>query len=537
VVFREADLKTESSDKLIEALMRPELYDHPVEGFRLIQTHISYVLLTGPFAYKIKKPVDMGFLDFSTLEKRRHFCEEELRLNRRLAPELYVGAVRITGSREAPVLNGPGPAVEYAVKMREFPQEAQLDRVLSEGRLRPEHIDGLAAQLAAFHRGIPAADPGKPFGSPEAVAKPVHDNFGPIRSQFSDSLEAQKLDWLEAWTGKTHRALTGDFLARKKDGFIRECHGDMHLANMVLIDDEVLIFDCLEFNENLRWIDVMSEIAFLTMDLDDRERPDFSRRVLNAYLEITGDYEGLRVLRFYQVYRALVRAKVACIRLGQAGLSENDRRQARKQYRTYETLAETYTTAPAPWLAITHGLSGSGKTTLSQMLLEASGAIRIRTDVERKRLFGLAPDARTASGIDQGLYTPVATQRTYGLMADQARSVLSAGFPVIADGAFLKRDQRGTLRSVAEACGTPFIILDLEADESSLRTRLAERTRAGRDASEADLAVLKNQIATREILDQGERKFALRVDTENPFSVQPVLTELARKIGAFPAHP
>jgi aminoglycoside phosphotransferase family enzyme/predicted kinase len=531
VILPEANLKTEPTDRLIHALMRPELYDHPVQGFRLVETHISYVLLTGAFAYKIKKPVDMGFLDFSTIENRRHFCEEELRLNRRLAPELYLAVVPIGGTPDAPVWNGPGPAIEYAVKMREFPQEAQLDRVLFEGRLRPEHIDGLAAQLAAFHGSIPAAAPGTPFGTPEGVAKPVLDNFGPIRARFSDSREAAQLARLEDWTEKTHRALTGDFLARKKDGFVRECHGDMHLANMVLIDDGVLIFDCIEFNENLRWIDVMSEIAFLTMDLDDRERPDLSRRVLNAYLEITGDYGGLRVLRFYQVYRALVRAKVACIRLGQAGLSDSDQRLTRKQYRTYEALAETYTAAPSPWLAITHGLSGSGKTTLSRMLLEASGAIRIRTDVERKRLFGLAPEARTASGMDQGLYAPDATERTYRKVADQARSVLAAGFPVIADGAFLKRNQRRILRSVAEESKAPFVILDLVADEFSLQSRLAERTRAGRDASEADLAVLKNQIATREVLDPDEEISALRVDTDNPFSVEPVLSRLYRKTG------
>jgi uncharacterized protein len=524
-------VNTESSSRLIESLKNPALYDHPVERFTVVETHISWVLLTGPFAYKIKKPLNLGFLDFSSLENRRHYCAEELRLNRRLAPQLYLDLIAINGTPDAPVLNGPGAPIEFAVKMKEFPQEAQLDRLLSEGRLLPEHIDALSARLASFHGTIAVAGPDSPYGTPEGIARPVRENFLPIRAQFSDPAEGRKLDRLEAWANRMHRDRTGDFLERKRDGFIRECHGDMHLANMVLLEGRVTIFDCIEFNENLRWIDVMSEIAFLTMDLDDRERPDLSHRVLTAYLELTGDYTGLRLLRFYQVYRALVRAKVACIRLGQPGLSEPDRRRTLERYRTYESLAERYTAAPAPWLVITHGLSGSGKTTIAQSLLEATGAIRIRTDVERKRIFGLAPAARSDSGLDRGIYTPEATGKTYRRVAEAARSVLTAGLPVIADGAFLKRDQRWMLRAVAEECKVPFIILDLRASETALRNRLAERNRAGRDASEADRAVLEGQLATQEPLDPEEREDTLTVDTENPASVDTLPSELKRKTG------
>jgi uncharacterized protein len=327
-------IKADALPALIRALQNPALYDHPVKRFQVIQTHISWVLLTGPYAYKIKKPLNLGFLDFSSLKNRRFYCTEELRLNRRLAPQLYLDVVTITGSPDAPAINQPGPVIEYAVRMKEFPQEAQLDRVLARGELRRETIDSLAEELSEFHQRIEVAGEDSPFGSPERIAKPVQENFEPTRKQITDRKERIRLKKLQDWTKRTHRAHVPDFQDRKRGGFIRECHGDMHLANMVLLEGQVVIFDCLEFNENLRFIDVMSETAFLTMDLDDRGYPAWAHRILNDYLEKTGDYTGLRLLRYYQVYRALVRAKVACIRMNQAGLSDRDRKQIRQLSRT-----------------------------------------------------------------------------------------------------------------------------------------------------------------------------------------------------------
>ncbi|MDE2089605.1 MAG: AAA family ATPase [Gammaproteobacteria bacterium] len=499
---------------LIAALHNPALYDHPVTAFEVIETHISYVLLTGPYAYKIKKPLDLGFLDFSSLEKRRFFCHEELRLNRRLAPQLYVDVVAVTGSAAAPALNGPGPAIEYAVKMVQFPQDALLDRHLGRSALTVGYIDLIARTVAEFHGRIATAPPDSPFGTPERAHYPVAENFRQIRPLLDQARDLEHLERLEVWSEREYAARREVLQARKRDGYIRECHGDMHLGNMALLDGALAIFDGIEFNDNLRWIDVISEVAFFCMDLEDRGRADFARRFLNAYLEITGDYGALELLRYYQAYRAMVRAKVSIIRLGQPGVSPEEREAVRNRYRGYATLAERYTAPGRGALIITHGVSGSGKTTHTQPLVEALGAIRIRSDVERKRLFGLSPEARSAPGIDSGLYSPEASGRTYRRLEELAQRLTAAGHTVIVDAAFLKRAQRERFRDLARHDRLPFAILEFTAREDSLRRRVARREQAGRDASEAGRAVLEHQLATREPLQPEERGGALTLDTD-----------------------
>lgn len=518
---------------LIQALHRPASYDHPVGNIELVETHISWVLLTGPYAYKIKKPLNLGFLDFSTLEKRRFFCEEELRLNRRLAPSLYLEVIPITGSPAMPVLGGTGKPIEYAVKMIQFSEAARLDRMLARGELHPEHVDLLAQELAEFHGRIAIAGADKPFGDPEHVHVPVIQNF----TQISTRIEAQdqtQLQRLEIWSESRFADLCKSFENRKRDGFIRECHGDAHLANMVWHEQSVLLFDCLEFNDNLRWIDVMSEAAFLVMDLDDRGHPDFARRVLNAYLEHTGDYAGLAVFRFYQVYRALVRAKVACIRLGQSGLSQDEIKQGREEFRGYAHLAERYTQPSPPTLIITHGLSGSGKTWLSQQLLESIDVIRVRSDIERKRLHGLAPGERSGSGINSGIYASDASQRTYARLVELADMILHAGYSVIVDAAFLKRGQREQLHHVAQDLRVPFVILDVQTPENIMRQRLRQRPRQQFEASEAGLAVLEHQLNRREPLTDSERQLAIRVAGGEP--VQSAALEKQLRARLVPGH-
>ena len=516
---------------LIRALHHPACYDHPARDIHMIETHISWVFLTGAYAYKIKKPVNLGFLDFSTLEQRRFYCEEELRLNRRLAAALYLGVIPIFGPPEAPRLNGTGEVIEYAVKMVQFSDAARLDRMLARGELLPMHIDLLAQELGEFHGRIDIAGHDKPFGDPDHVYEPVHQNFEQIRPRVDAQGQAQ-LRRLEIWSELTFADLKKIFADRKHRGFVRECHGDAHLANMVWLDQRVTLFDCLEFNANLRWIDLMSEVAFLTMDLDDCGRSDLARRVLNAYLEYTGDYDGLAVFRFYQVYRALVRAKVASIRLGQSGLSDDEKQKVRAEYLGYARLAERYMQPSRVALIITHGLSGSGKTWLSQQLLESFDVIRIRSDIERKRLHGFAAHERSGSGIDSGIYTVEAGRRTYTRLAELALAVLRAGHPVIADAAFLKRGQRDQLRAVAEQAHVPFVILDIRAPEPALRTRLSRRAQQSREASEADLTVLDHQLVTQEPLTADEQCYTLMVGTEPPPDIASLVSELRDRIGA-----
>lgn len=495
---------------LIQALQNPSLYDHPVERFELIETHISWVLLTGPYAYKIKKPVNLGFLDFSTLEARKFYCEEEVRLNRQFS-NLYLGAIAITGAEEAPILNGSGEAIEYAVKMVQFPQGARLDRLLEEGRLETPQIDDLASQLALLHGKAAIADPESSFGIPQKVRQPIEETLQHIEQASQDF---PLLPLLRKWSLRETERLECAFLRRKEDGFVRECHGDLHLANIVLIEGRPVPFDCIEFNENLRWIDVMSEIAFLTMDLEDRKAPRFANRFLNSYLEATGDYEGLQVLRYYQVYRALVRAKVAAIRLLQGGLKSPEEEAIRRQYGDYLHLALRYTTVAPPTLMITHGPSGSGKSRWSGTIVESTGAIRLRTDSERKRMFGLKAEERSGPDLKKEMYGVDATRQVYQKLADLAQVGLEAGYSLIIDGTFLKRDQRRLFQNAAESIKASFVILDFQASEEALRRRVLKREEKGRDASEADLSVLELQRKTDEPFGKEELPFVVRVDTE-----------------------
>jgi aminoglycoside phosphotransferase family enzyme/gluconate kinase len=492
---------TDASDtqrRLIEALKQPAAYPHPVSSIREIQTHISTVLLTGDYAYKIKKPLDLGFLNFASLADRKRFCEEELRLNRRLAPQLYLDVVAFTGSPDKPRFDGDDAPFEYAVKMRQFDQDGLLDRVLARGELTLGHMDEIADRVTRFHAEAAIADDSMPFGTAEAVYAPMAQNFEQLAPLITDPEQKAQLERLEAWTAARYEELRPLLAARKQEGHIRECHGDMHLGNMAFVDGDIAIFDGIEFNDYFRWIDVMSEIAFLVMDLDDREAHAHARHVLNRYLERSGDYEGLRLLRFYQVYRAMVRAKVSSIRLSQGGLANAEREQILAAYQSYANLAEHYTTLHKPAVTITCGVSGSGKTTVAQGMVDRLGAIRVRSDVERKRLFGLPAEADTKSGMNTGIYSPDASAKTYARLHELSRVIAESGFLAVADATFLKKNQRQPFAELARALDCPYLILDIEAEPDELRRRVTERAEAGTDASEADLNVLEQQLSERE---------------------------------------
>ena len=500
---------------LVAALRNPDYYPHPAGQVEVIETHISYVLLSGAYAYKIKKAVALGFLDFSTLARRRVYCEEELRLNRRLAPELYLAVVAITGSPDAPRFGGNGEAIEYAVQMARFSQEALLDRQLAAGRLSPNVIDELADQLADFHERTQRASPDQPFGSPEAVWEPMAQNFAQLGQQLSGAADSTRLAALEAWSRQRFSQLADLLAARSRDGWIRECHGDLHCGNIARTGDGLRIFDCIEFDPGLRWIDVLNEIAFLTMDLEERGRADYAHRLLNRYLEAKGEYRGLPLLAFYTVYRALVRAKVAAIRASQehpasrlAELANCDR---------YLACAVKATLPGKPTLMLMHGLAGSGKSWLAQQLLERLGALRIRSDVERKRLFGLSALTRSDCAVGDGIYDTAATKATYDRLVESASHILAAGYPVLVDAANLQAWQRAAFRDLAAARKVPFVILACTAPEALLQARLVSRQAAGCDASEADYAVLTQQMRTQEALTLEEEACCLGIDTTRPF--------------------
>lgn len=498
------------SQTLIKALQNPALFDHAVESFELIETHISWVILTGSYAYKIKKPFDFEFLDFSTLAKRKHFCHEEVRLNRRHAPNLYLDVISICGSESAPDLQGDGEPFEYAIKMRQFPQQALLSNLLQRDELSLAHIDEIARTVADFHEDIAIAEADTRFGTPEQVMKPVTQNFEQIRPFLENNDDIQQLAHIEAWAKDSFEILKPQFEARKKNGKIRECHGDLHLGNIVLIDDRITLFDCIEFNEEFRWFDVIGEIAFFTMDLEDKGLFEYANHFVNQYLEHTGDYDGLKVINFYKSYFALVRAKVTLFQLHSPDISDQQRSDIFKKYRSYTDLATQYMAIPNLCILLMHGYSGTGKTTVSTRLVDRLGAIRLRSDVERKRLFS----SQSTSG-NQDIYSHAASDQTFDHLAKTAESILDSGYAVIIDATFLQKGYRDLFHRLAEEKGVPLQIVSCELPDQQIRNRIQQRQSEATDASDADIAVYESQIKGADPLSETEQTHTSKLNTES----------------------
>lgn len=524
----------------------------PLAGTPLFETHLSWVLLADGCAYKLKKALDLGFADFTTRALRLRYCTEELRINRRLAPALYLDVVAVTGTVDAPRVGGDGPVLDHAVRMRAFDPALQWDRLAERGAITDAMIDALAESVAAFHMRLRAAtDRADPralrYGSAEHVHRIAQDNFDVLRGLLRDAGAPEALATLEALARREahrHAALAADIDARAAAGFVCECHGDLHLGNIAQVDDRPTVFDAIEFNEGFRWSDVLCEVAFLVMDLRHRGLNGQAARFLNGWLALTGDYAGLRLLPGYLEYRALVRAKVAGIRAAQLRAPRTDAQvgslrhvddparadtaarantaarvddaaraaAAEAQCRDYLALAARLAAPAHPRLVLMHGLSGSGKTRAAGLLAQATGAIHLRSDVERKRLHGLRADDH--GGAHGPMYGPAAGAATYDRLAALARGILEAGFDAIVDATFLARAQRAAFVALARALAVPVAIVDLRASPHTLRARVAERLAHGRDASDADLDVLERQFERDEPVLVSEADRVLRVDSD-----------------------
>ncbi|MBC7861156.1 MAG: AAA family ATPase, partial [Burkholderiaceae bacterium] len=467
----------------------------------LFETHISTVLVAPPDAYKFKKPLRFDFLDFSTLEARRFYCEEEVRLNRRLAPQLYLGVAAIGGGARQPVIDQTGEQadapLEYAVAMRAFSQQALWSERIARRLLGADEIDDLARLLARFHGAAPRAPLESAWGGIDVLRKTGDDNLVLLDALARDDDEKHEIAVLRHWQDARRRALATRFGQRKADGFVRECHGDLHSANILTQGGEVAAFDCIEFNESLRWIDVINDLAFICMDLEFHGLHALAARLRNGYLEEGGDYEGAALLRYYQTELALVRWKINWLRARSqdAGPEAPACEALAARYRAYAL--QTMRPGRAA-LVITHGLSGSGKSTLARILVELCGAVRIRSDVERKRLYGAAPDGTGAAPPANELYGAQASAATYARLRALAAQLLQAGLPVIVDATFLQRARRHDFAALADALGVPFFILDIRAGADTLRARLIERARRGNDASDAGVEVLERQLGVDE---------------------------------------
>lgn len=492
-------------------------FPHDARDIGVCETHLSFVVLTGEFAYKIKKAVRLDFIDATALARRHELCDAELRLNRRYAPELYLQVVPIVVQDERLSFGANGDAVDYAVQMRQFDARDELQALLAQNAVATDDFAALADLVAEFHARAAAFKRTPPAGS-DAFARKARENSASVLRRARLVEAEPEAAALERWTTARLASQLSQLEARERQGAIRECHGDLHTGNVIRWRGRLLPFDCIEFDTELRYIDVLNEIAFLTMDLIDRGRADLAFVFLNRYLERTGDYAGMPLLPDYLVYRALVRTKVELMLLEQHPQSDDTRGRALSLIRTASRCSRPAT----PTLIVMHGPSGSGKSWLSERLVPRLPAVRIRSDLERKRLAGLNPFAQSATGSDSGIYTIAFNTRTYDHLLDCARSCLRAGINAIVDAAFLKAHERRAFAELAREERTRFSILSCSADATTLAERIAQRRAARNDPSDADERVMQQQLATMEALGEDELPHALRIDTQKSDAVAKV---------------
>jgi len=468
-----------------------------VRDVRLVTTHVSWVLLTGELAYKIKRPVHLPFVDLRDPARRAFFCDEELRLNRRFAPELYLDVVPVVEGEGGARIGGEGAVLEHAVRMRQFPEGEELDRLLESGRIPLAEVTAFGRDLADIHAGLPVASPGGLFGEPGRIQAALLENF----RQCREAGAAQETEGLEQ--PLLHRlAEAGRWLPeRLRDGFVRECHGDLHAENVVRLSGRLRAFDGMEFEPGFRWIDVAEEIGFLTGDLKARGAPAAAHAFLSGYLERSGDYAACKLLPLYQAHGCLVRAKVSALR--------EDGTRARYLEEAARALEER-----RPRLVLMSGVSGSGKTWLAKQLAARLRAVHLRSDLERRRL----PELRA--------YTSRTRAMVYLHLLFCAEAALLGGLPAVVDATFVRREDRGIFRQMATRLAIPIHVVRCQAPAAILRERIAARARAEDDPSEANLAVLEMQEIDLEPIAADEDLPVVEADTTRRDVVEEVATAL-----------
>lgn len=483
---------------IIQAMLQPEFYPHPVTTpIELIQTHVSYICLTGDFAYKVKKPVNYGFLDFSTLALREHFCHEEIRLNQRGAAGIYLEVLAIAQVNGKFQLSDQGEIVEYTVKMKQFPSGTLFTDLFDQGKLTETLLQQLAQELVNFHRQGAITDHIRSFGEVAQIRQAIDENYEQTVAYIGGPQTQQQFDETRQYTDRLFAEKSALFASRVAHDWIRECHGDVHLRNIALSDDQILLFDCIEFNEPFRFVDVMFDIAYIVMDLDARDRPDLSNVFLNAYIELMGDWEGLQVLPLYLSRQSYVRAKVMSFLLGDPTIPEAVKTESAKTAERYYRLAWEYTRSPlgqasekfGGQLWVMAGLSGSGKSTVARLLARQTGAILIRSDAVRKHLAGVPLDQRG----NADLYTAEMTAKTYQRLLDLGLTLAQQGYPVILDAKYDRQSLRQAVIDGVETTGDRPIRLQILHCDAPLAMRQQWLRDRRHDVSDATADLLPQQ--------------------------------------------
>lgn len=499
---------------LIQQMMQPRFYPHTVvEPICLIQTHISFVLLTGEYVYKLKKSVNFGFLDYSSLEKRRHFCQQELQMNQRGASEIYLEVLPISQQGETFELGSTANIVEYTLKMRQFPQENLWTSVFDRGELSETHLEELGRTVARFHAESPTDDYIQNFGQSHRIQESINSNYQATEKYIGRVQSRERLEQTKEYTDRFFHQNRELFDQRIAQGKIRSCHGDLHLRNIANWQGKIILFDCIEFNEPFRLVDVMYDVAFVVMDLDARQRNDLANIFLNTYLEETGDWEGLQVLPLYLCRQAYVRAKVTSFLLDDPGITDEEKQQASRNAEYYYQLAWDYTQSRPGRLMVMSGLSGSGKSTVARWVARHVGAIQIRSDAVRKHLAGIPLNQRGEATI----YSEEMTRQTYDRVLELGGILASKGWSVILDAKFDRTIWRKKAMELATATNLPLQILHCQAPLSVMRDRLHRR--AG-DIADATAELLDAQLAEAEPLDEIEQNYAIAIDTTQPLAAQ-----------------
>jgi aminoglycoside phosphotransferase family enzyme/predicted kinase len=463
--------------ELVKALLEPKAYPEKVGKIGLMQTQMSFVFLTKEFVYKVKKAVDLGYLDYTTLGKRQFFCQKEVELNRRLCPEAYLGVVPITRDDGAIRIEGRGEVIEYAVKMRRLPQPKMMNVLLANDGVSAEMITKVAQKLAAFHKKAETNAEIGAFGEIRAITVNTDENFDQTEKYIGKTISKDNYHHIKEYTDSFVKKNISLFKKRVKEGRIRDCHGDLHAAH-ICFTDSICIYDCIEFNDRFRYCDVASEMAFLAMDLDHYGRADLSRSLISAYVAESGDEELLKLLGFYKAYRAYVRGKVESFKLDDPYIAEGEKKKTRDIAASYFDLARAYTGAK-PVLFITVGLVGTGKSTLAQALAKRLGLVVISSDVTRKQLAGIPVTEHRFEGFDSGIYSAELSRKTYDKMFSSTGDILREGGSVILDASFIRAEERLNARRRAEETGADFFIIECTLDEANIKKRLEGRLKGG----------------------------------------------------------